>query len=257
MNGGTKDTVREAAAGLFARYMLLNGEEKRAFDDLIAEWRRPQQHHQTPVWLGSGSMLLSSSPSALTYENAAVPAPAPAPAPVVVQRRSDPPLMVTTVRAAQAKDEEEKQASPALGMDHEDDNDLSEEPLDERCVNVCTPKTECACRYKLTEREETVPKLDYKTVAVFFPNAYHSDWQEGELRQYVQNLVRAVTPISSLVRTMYAVPGRQHRGVFVIPYVLVQCPTHAHAVRIYQIIRRAIARDNLSISLNWGRKRNV
>lgn len=231
------EAARNVAASHFARYILLSQEEKRAFDELMTEWRN-RPYNQKPSWFSG--LAFDAAP---THVSAHVPAPA-----AVIQRHSEP-LMVNAIRT--------KEKEEPMDLDYEDNTPLLEEPLDERCVNVCTPKTKCACRYKLTDREESVPKLDFKTVAVFFPSPYHADWKEAELRHYVQNLVRAAATLSSVVSSMYAVPGRKHRGTFVTPYVLVQCPTHAHAVRVYTIIRRAIERHDLSISLNWGRKRNV
>jgi hypothetical protein len=162
------------------------------------------------------------------------------------QPRSDPPLML--VKPVVVTNEEEEEDD-----DHEDA--FSEQPLDDRCLNVCTPapNKECACRYKLTDTEESAPALDPKAVAVFFPNREHSELDEDALIAYVKEQSKAKP---SLIASIDAYTGRYYKRKWVIPYVVVYCKTHERAVRFYTLMRNAIAKNGLSISLNWGRKRN-
>lgn len=238
MNGGGGST-REEAAAVMTKYLMLTSEGKRIFDELHKEVVRlpPPPPPVSMPWttgMAATTLFLPASPSPSLQQQ---------------QPRSDPPLMLVKPAAIAHEEEEEEEEDD----DHEDT--LSEQPLDDRCLNVCTPapNKECACRYKLTDTEESAPALDPKAVAIFFPNREHSELDEDALIAYVKEQSKAKP---SLIASIDAYTGRYHKRKWVIPYVLVYCKTHERAIRFYTLMRNAIAKNGLSISLNWARKRN-
>lgn len=241
MNGGGGGSTREEAAAVMTKYLMLTSEGKRIFDELHREVvRLPPPPPVSMPWtngMAATTLFLPASPSPPLQQ---------------LQQHSDPRHILVKSAAVAATTHKEEQEE-----EEEDDDqvELSEQSLDERCLNVCTPapNKECACRYKFTDTEESAPALDPKAVAIFFPNREHSELDEDALIAYVKEQSKAKP---SLIASMDAYTGRYYKRKWVIPYVVVYCKTHERAVRFYTLMRKAIAKNGLSISLNWGRKRN-
>lgn len=232
-----------AAAQLMAQFLSLNPEGKAEFERLLGEWNRPR----VASWAMPQNFL-------------------PAPVPV----RSDPPLMVNVARSAMISDHEDDDDDQELEKDHqssqEEEEEPSEEPLNERCFNVCEPRrgVTCACRYKLTDTETKPPaEFDLCTVAVFFPEKKyavnekdHPDLSRAKLEKAVSFWIGNKN-MRTIVTKLHAVPGyKKGRNGFVTSYVLVHCGTHEKAVHIYTLLRNTLAQlTDKSFSINWGRKR--
>lgn len=228
-----KHKDREEAAAVLTQYLLLTHDGKSVFNELHKQLAHLSQP-STP-WTNTISALFSSVSSPVQQQQ---------------QQRSDPPLMVVKPAAhvTTATPEEKKE-------EHSSEDELSEQSLDERCVNVCdlAPGKECACRYTLTDTENNVPELDLNAVAIFFPNRDHSCMEEDELVNYVKEQSKSK---SSSIASMDAYTGRYYKGKWVIPYVVVYFKSHKRAVHFYTLMRNTIAKNSLPISLNWGRKRH-
>ena len=227
-----------AAAQLMAQFLLLSTEDKATFERLLAEWHAPR------VAAASWSQNFVLPPPHVS-----------APVPV----RSDPPLMVNVVRSAMISEHDELE-------DHQssqEEKEPPEEPLNDRCFNVCEPRRglKCACRYKLTDTETKRPaEFDLCTVTVFFPQKKnekdHPDLVRAKLEKAVSFWIGNKN-LRTIVTNLYAVPGyKKGRNGFVTSYVLVHCGTHEKAVHIYTLLRNTLAQlTDKSFSINWGRKR--